>query len=53
MKPGDCSMNAQPKKLSKGKSFSQTTKASPLKGMAGFAQCGRVGGRVKPGVDCP
>lgn len=53
MKPGDCSMNAQPKKLSKGKSFSQCTKAPKLKGMAGFSNFGRVGGKVTPGKDQP
>ncbi len=53
MKPGSVSPYEQPKMLPKGKTFSQTTKAPPLKGMAGFAQCGKVGGYVKPGVDKP
>lgn len=49
MKPGNGSMYEQPKKLSKGYSFSQTKKAPPLKGMAGFANAGRVGGKVTCG----
>lgn len=49
MKPGDGSMNGQPKKLSKGYSFSQTKAAPKLKGMAGFTTPGRVGGKVTCG----
>lgn len=46
MKPGNSSMYEQPKKLSKGYSFSQTTKAPKAKGMDGFAAAGKVGGKV-------
>jgi hypothetical protein len=46
-------MYEQPKKLSKGYSFSQCTKAPKLKGMAGFPNYGRVGGKVVPGKDQP
>lgn len=46
MKPGSPSAYEQPKKLPKGRSFSQTTKAPKLKGMDGFAAAGRVGGKV-------
>lgn len=53
MKPGAVSPYEQPKKMSKGKSFSQCTKAPPCKGMAGFANFGRVGGKVTPGKDQP
>lgn len=49
MKPGCQSPYAEPKKLPKGYKFSQTTKAPKLKGMDGFANYGRVGGKVTPG----
>lgn len=52
MKQSNYTLNGQPKKLSKGRSFSQTTKAPKLKGMAGFSNFGRVGGKVVPGKDC-
>jgi hypothetical protein len=51
MKPGSASPYEQPKKLSKGYKFSQTTKAPKIKGMDGFAKFGRVGGKVTPGKD--
>ncbi len=49
MKPGSVSPYEAPKKMSKGRSFSQCTKAPPLKGMAGFANAGRIGGKVVAG----
>lgn len=49
MKPGSPSSYEQPKKLSKGYSFSQTKPSPKLKGMVGFSSYGRVGGKVVPG----
>lgn len=43
------SMYEQPKKLPKGRSFSQTKPAPPLKGMAGFPRFARIGGKVSCG----
>jgi hypothetical protein len=42
---------AQPKKLPKGRTVSETKPAPKIKGMAGFAKAGRIGGRVSPGKD--
>lgn len=53
MKPGNGSMYEQPKKMAKGYAFSQTTKAPKCKGMDGFANAGKVGGKVTPGKDQP
>lgn len=51
MKTAPNSTNGQPKALSKGRTVSQTKKAPPIKGMAGFSNFGRIGGKIMPGKD--